>query len=57
MTFDDWFYDQFDRTREAAEAAWDYQQARINELEHKLALREAFIAGLQFGKQAAQEQE
>ena len=37
MTFEDWFkaagYDQFDRTREAAEAAWDYQQERIDELE------------------------
>jgi hypothetical protein len=33
MTFEDWFYDQFDRTREAAKAAWDYQQDHIQELE------------------------
>jgi len=37
MTFEDWFYDQFDRTREAAEAAWDYQQDRIEELEQWIA--------------------
>jgi hypothetical protein len=40
MTFEDWFkaagYDQFDRTREAAEAAWDYQQERIDELESEI---------------------
>lgn len=34
----------------SAKAAWEYQQERIDELEHKLALREAFIAGLQFSK-------
>lgn len=44
MTFDDWFYDQFDRTREAAEAAWDYQQQRIDELIAKLKLIEDAIA-------------
>ena len=36
MTFEDWFYDQFDRTREAAEAAWDYQQERIKLLEQRI---------------------
>ena len=50
MTFEEWFYEQFDRPREAAEEAWNYQQERIDELEHKLALRDAFIAGLQFSK-------
>ena len=48
MTFEEWFYEQFDRPREAAEEAWSYQQERIDELEHKLALRDAFIAGMQF---------
>lgn len=36
MTFDDWFYDQFDRPREAAEEAWNYQQERIDELEDQV---------------------
>lgn len=45
----------FYTVEQTAKEAWDYQQQRIDELEHKLALRDAFIAGLQFGK--AQEQE
>lgn len=32
-SFNDWFYNQFDRPEEAAKEAWEYQQQRIDELE------------------------
>lgn len=57
MTFEEWWCDESRSDEdnrhigyEYAKEAWDYQQNRIDELEHKLALREAFIAGIQFGK-------
>ena len=58
MTFEEWMrknnyslsgIDELDVEFLMGEA-WDCQQAKIDELEHKLALREAFIAGLQFSK-------
>lgn len=52
MTFEEWFYEQFDRPREAAEEAWNYQQERIDELEAQLRefkdnddLTAAYMAG------------
>ena len=54
MTFEEW-WENGGCDLDSAKEAWDYQQQRIDELEHKLALRDAFIAGLQFGKEQEQE--
>jgi len=54
MTFEEYATQLTWRTvaeRTKAKAAWEHQQQRIDELERKLELREAFIAGFQFGKQ------
>lgn len=56
MTFEEWMqknnYSLSGIDEQEAEflmkEAWNYQQERIDELEHKLALRDAFIAGMQF---------
>jgi hypothetical protein len=65
MTFEEWVCENlidkdFDHNKilkiteqwgiEYIKNAWDYQQERIDKLEHKLALRDAFIAGMTYPK-------
>ena len=52
MTFEEWLgagsSNQVDM--DCARQAWNYQQGIIDELGHKLALRDAFIAGMRFAE-------
>ena len=54
MTFEEWFvnegHSKWDDAFEVAEEAWDYQQKRIDNLEHKRAVSDAFIAGMTYPK-------
>ena len=47
-SFNDWYFDLFEsgngarlNQQEIAEEAWDYQQSKVDELEHKAKLRES----------------
>lgn len=59
MTFEEWMQSNDyslsctdeDDAKFLMNELWNCQQQRIDELERKLELREAFIAGFQFGKQ------
>lgn len=54
MTFEEWLastdYTVWDNAEMTAEAAWNYQQAKIEALELMLAVRDAFIAGMTYPK-------
>jgi hypothetical protein len=52
MKFKQWFdsnkHSQWDNAYGTAREAWNYQQAKIEALKCKLAVRDAFIAGITY---------